>query len=165
MGNLSYLSLRKHLTPGKLQAELEDIIARRLGNTLVYDEKNSSVGRSKESLCFYTFNSRYRTERNGPWFGFTIQLLSPRIISMKDPPGPEWNHWAQVVVEHELATKYNGMIWSECEGPRVRWKPNLAKYRTFRKWMENGMYGHTYKKNPQAFEKLFASAQTPEKYS
>jgi hypothetical protein len=135
MANHGFLTTRKQLTPEQVDRDIKEIIERRLGGIIkvtfdTYKDEPSKDGH----WAGWQFKPKEGTVKEGH-FEFGAWLNSRRKMEFRHPHG-EWSWWAQMILQQELALKYNGTISDE--GVEERWKVTprqIKKYFHYRDWV------------------------------
>lgn len=144
MANHGFISSKKNFKKDQVLKDLQEINDRRFAGFLKIE--NSKYG---------TKGSWFISYQGEGWFfpeGFNIWIRSPRMLEHRHQHG--WIYYLEIVFSSELATKYNGLLSDECCDDK--WKPDVNKYPTYKKWMES-QYSGLKKRNPKTWKKLIDS--------
>lgn len=122
MSSHCFIKTSKYLEANEVEKDLKDIIHRKFSDLLKI-ETNVIDG----EIC--DWNIIFDDVRR-----FPICLKNPNNLIFEHPDN-SWAYWAQLVVENELAVKYNGRVTDE-EYPQQEIKPLLKRHDSFRVFLE-----------------------------
>jgi hypothetical protein len=130
------MTTRKQLTPDKVDRDIKEIVERRLGSIVeVTFETYTKEPVRGDYWAGWRFSPKEGTVKEGYRFEFGAWLNSRRKMEFRHPHG-DWSWWAQMIIQDELALKYDGTISDE--GVSERWKvtpDKIKKYFHYRDWV------------------------------
>lgn len=153
MANHGYVTTRRHLTPEEVDQDIREIVKRRFNDIIdVRFEKNAPEPGKHEfrGTLFWNiwgcwvFEPKDEKLKKTSNYIFGAWLMSHRKLEFRHPHG-DWSWWGQMIVQDELAFKYDGIISDE--GVEERWKvtqEKLDKYRHYKDWVT-----HRWSWNPK----------------
>lgn len=139
MANHGFLTTRKQLTPEGVDRDIKEILERRFRGAVTVEFHDSGLKEppKKEFAVWagWHFKPKEGLLKDGYRFEFSAWLNSRRKMEFRHPPS-DWAWWAQMIVQDELALKYDGTISDE--GVSERWKATpekIKKYFHYRDWV------------------------------
>ena len=149
MANHGFITTRKFLKTEKIDADIREFVKKHFGD--LADVEGPGEGwegvRADWQIQF----------KGDDYSSFSVWLQTQRKLEFRHPR-VRLSRWAQALVQEELATRYDGMISDE--GVEGRWKPDVEKLNTYRKWV-NLMTSHTPRLARPMLRKLYTN-QVPE---
>jgi hypothetical protein len=134
MGNIAYITTKKHLKSYDITELLEKVNKKRFDGkmTITKDQYSWKVGYPgmRDYLDFYP--------------------ASIKKLSCKHPHDP-WMSYVFVVFQEELAKLVGGILSDE--GVDEKWKPKPQKYPSYDKWVAL-LYSNTIKKHPKDYRQI-----------
>lgn len=120
MANHGFISSTRTLDKDQVLLDLQEINNRRFGGKLAI-----------------TFNGKewhihYPSEKYVYGQGFLLWIRSPKKLEHRHTI--MWGYYLEIVFAHELGTKYNGKLSDE--GVGGTWKSDVAKYPTYKSWVD-----------------------------
>lgn len=145
MANHGFVTTRRILTPEAVNEDIREIVARRLKDEVTIEFRTLSALPKKTAhegyeswdiWALWHFEPKKSPTIKEPWhYGFEAWQMSHRKLEFRHPHG-EWAWWAQMIIQEELAYKYDGTVSDE--GVEERWKITpqiLRKYQHYRDWV------------------------------
>jgi hypothetical protein len=137
MGNIAYITTRKHVKSYDMMSLLQDINQRRFDGKMTIRDHCEG------------WEISYQHWENA-WETIWIHPESTRKVGAKHPHSV-WMPYVFVVFLEELGALTNGVMSDE--GVSERWKPNPKKYSSWDVWMKI-LHARSLQTNPEAAEQF-----------